>query len=172
MSYINTATGAYPLSADDVRADFPNTSFPASAADFEIAIAREGYEPVQMTVPPTVDHAKTVTEGAPTEDQGIWHQVWVITDATTGEIAERTTSKSNDVRSERTKRLADCDWTQLPDAPVDQAAWAAYRQELRDITKQVGFPWNVVWPRDPYSPIPASDAPADGLEPAGDGIEG
>ena len=31
-------------------------------------------------------------------------------------------------------------------APVDKAAWAAYRQELRDITAQAGFPWNVQWP--------------------------
>ena len=30
--------------------------------------------------------------------------------------------------------LADSDWTQLPDAPVDAAAWAAYRQQLRDFT--------------------------------------
>ena len=53
------------------------------------------------------------------------------------------------VRTDRNKRLADCDWTQLPDAPVDTAAWATYRQELRDVTAQAGFPWDVQWPVAP-----------------------
>jgi len=53
------------------------------------------------------------------------------------------------VRSERNQRLAACDWTQLSDAPVDATAWAAYRQELRDVTGQEGFPWAVVWPATP-----------------------
>ena len=53
------------------------------------------------------------------------------------------------VRADRNKRLAECDWTQLADAPVDGAAWAAYRQDLRDIPSQAGFPWNVIWPVEP-----------------------
>ena len=50
------------------------------------------------------------------------------------------------VRSERDRLLAASDWTQVADAPVDQAAWATYRQALRDIPQQAGFPFNVVWP--------------------------
>lgn len=53
------------------------------------------------------------------------------------------------VRADRTARLAACDWTQLADAPVDAAAWAAYRQDLRDVPSQAGFPWEVVWPVAP-----------------------
>jgi hypothetical protein len=45
--------------------------------------------------------------------------------------------------------LAESDWTQLPDAPVDKEAWATYRQALRDITKQDGFPEDVEWPTRP-----------------------
>lgn len=52
------------------------------------------------------------------------------------------------IRADRNKRLADCDWTQLPDAPVDATAWAAYRQELRDITAQPD-PFNIIWPTAP-----------------------
>jgi len=55
----------------------------------------------------------------------------------------------SDVREERNTRLAACDWTQLPDAPVDREAWAAYRQALRDITDQPDFPDNVEWPIPP-----------------------
>jgi hypothetical protein len=53
------------------------------------------------------------------------------------------------VRDDRNKRLADCDWTQLPDAPVDRTIWAAYREELRNVPQQEGFPWNVIWPEQP-----------------------
>ena len=53
------------------------------------------------------------------------------------------------VRSQRNALLLASDWTQLPDAPVDQAAWAVYRQELRDVPDQVGFPASVVWPVAP-----------------------
>ena len=57
--------------------------------------------------------------------------------------------KAQEVRIERNAFLAQSDWTQVADAPVDQAAWAAYRQQLRDITKQSGFPNNVIWPTKP-----------------------
>lgn len=55
------------------------------------------------------------------------------------------------VRRERNEKLSACDWTQLADSTADKAAWATYRQALRDITKQDGFPWNIVWPTEPTS---------------------
>jgi hypothetical protein len=53
------------------------------------------------------------------------------------------------VREQRNQLLRNCDWTQVADAPVDKAAWATYRQELRDLTSQEGFPFNVVFPNPP-----------------------
>lgn len=50
-----------------------------------------------------------------------------------------------DVRTERNRRLAGSDWTQLPDSPADKPAWAAYRQQLRDVTQQPD-PFNIDWP--------------------------
>ena len=50
------------------------------------------------------------------------------------------------VRSERDRRLKESDWTQVADAPVDAAAWATYRQALRDIPQQSGFPSDIDWP--------------------------
>jgi len=52
-------------------------------------------------------------------------------------------------RQERNALLVASDWTQVADAPVDQAAWAAYRQELRDVTSQETFPSEVTWPVAP-----------------------
>jgi hypothetical protein len=57
--------------------------------------------------------------------------------------------QASTVRQSRSDRLADCDWTQVADSPVDKAVWATYRQALRDITTQSGFPWNVTWPDSP-----------------------
>jgi hypothetical protein len=58
---------------------------------------------------------------------------------------------TQDARSIRSVRLAACDWTQVADAPVDREAWAAYRQALRDVTLQDGFPLNIIWPNPPES---------------------
>lgn len=53
------------------------------------------------------------------------------------------------VRNHRNMLLTQSDWTQVADAPVDQAAWAAYRTALRAIPQQAGFPDNVQWPNQP-----------------------
>jgi hypothetical protein len=53
------------------------------------------------------------------------------------------------IREERDQLLLKCDWTQLPKSPVDAAAWEEYRQALRDVPAQDGFPNDVVWPEKP-----------------------
>ena len=54
-----------------------------------------------------------------------------------------------EARAKRNTLLAASDWTQVLDAPVDQTAWAVYRQALRDITSQAGFPTTIDWPVAP-----------------------
>lgn len=52
-----------------------------------------------------------------------------------------------DIRTQRNALLLASDWTQIPDYPgADKQTWATYRQALRDITKQSGFPFTVNWP--------------------------
>lgn len=54
------------------------------------------------------------------------------------------------VRAERDRLLAASDWTQIPDAPVDPAAWAKYRQALRDLPAKIKDPTaEVAWPEPP-----------------------
>jgi len=75
-----------------------------------------------------------------------------VTTAAENEAAYKVTKDAEQaqrVRDDRNKRLAECDWTQLADSPVDKTVWATYRQELRDITKADGFPWTMVWPVKP-----------------------
>jgi hypothetical protein len=63
--------------------------------------------------------------------------------------AMKDAEQANSVRQNRTQLLKDSDWTQLADSTADKAAWATYRQALRDITAQAGFPWGVQWPTQP-----------------------
>lgn len=54
--------------------------------------------------------------------------------------------------AQRDAALQSSDWTQLPDVPVSneqRAVWAAYRQELRDVPSQTGFPEQIIWPVSP-----------------------
>ena len=54
-------------------------------------------------------------------------------------------------RAERDRLLSASDWTQVADAPVDRAAWAAYRQALRDWPEAgTGFPDVATLPEQPH----------------------
>lgn len=63
--------------------------------------------------------------------------------------ANKDAQQAKSVRATRGEKLADSDWTQVADAPVDKAVWATYRQALRDVTAQSGFPWTITWPDAP-----------------------
>ncbi len=92
---------------------------------------------------------------------GKWHTKYVLgpvftdnEDATAAEQeaayrAQKDAEQAGSVRAQRTQKLKDSDWTQVADAPVDKAAWATYRQALRDIPSQAGFPWDIQWPVEP-----------------------
>jgi hypothetical protein len=59
-------------------------------------------------------------------------------------------SQAHRVRVDRTLRLQASDWTQGKDiADEVSTAWATYRQALRDVPSQEGFPWGVIWPEQP-----------------------
>lgn len=149
MSYINTLSGEYPLSSRDIIRQNPNTSFPSEVAEFEASLPDLGYAVVQPKPQPQVDHTLNVTEGQPELIEDVYYQTWVVTDASSEEVTVRTQQQAAAVRFQRTDLLAGSDWTQLEDAPVDKVAWSFYRQLLRDITEQAGFPWEVVWPDTP-----------------------
>lgn len=60
------------------------------------------------------------------------------------------------IRAKRDQLIAESDWTMIPGATVDQAAWAAYRQVLRDLpqTYAATGPESVVWPVEPSTAGP------------------
>jgi hypothetical protein len=92
---------------------------------------------------------------------GKWYTKYVLgpifTDNDSGTAAEqeaaykarRDSEQATNVRNDRNNRLSESDWTQVEDSQVDKAAWATYRQALRDVPTQAGFPWDVAWPTQP-----------------------
>lgn len=80
---------------------------------------------------------------------GKWYTKYSVADMDAEAIAAKDAEQAKSVREQRTEKLKSSDWTQVADAPVDKAAWATYRQALRDITVQAGFPWDIEWPVAP-----------------------
>lgn len=74
-------------------------------------------------------------------------------EAYNGEVTvEEIPMTADEARTQRDKLLAETDWTQVLDAPIDAAtreAYRAYRQALRDIPQQEAFPDTITWPELP-----------------------
>ncbi len=82
--------------------------------------------------------------------EGLYRPKWDGEQWVEGETQENINAiLAEKIRARRNQLLAESDWTQLPDAPADTADWAVYRQELRDIPEQTGFPTEVSWPAEP-----------------------
>jgi len=89
----------YPYTMDDLYSDYPNTSFPdklenSTLAEFDIYIVNEQPQP-------QVDYTKNVKEETPNLMNGEWHQDWVVSDATSDEIAQRQSDMINAVKQQR-----------------------------------------------------------------------
>lgn len=139
----------YPFAPQQLRLEHPNTSFPRDMSPG--LLANFGVFVVEPTPKPEPTSRQKVVEGPPEFDAaaGTWRQTWNVLDLDVDELAERERQLVKRLREQRDARLAASDWTQVADAPVDQAAWAIYRQALRDLPAQIGFPFDVVWPEPP-----------------------
>ena len=114
------------------------------------ALIRSGWYPIESVKPETFADATEVWDSESFDiesDKVIW--TLIKRDKTAEELQAEADQKAELWRIERNARLAESDWTQVADAPVDKAAWATYRQALRDITTQDGFPGSIEWPTQP-----------------------
>jgi hypothetical protein len=113
-------------------------------------VVQFGIHQLKLVTPPYFDPATQKREHGPALlIDGVWTQNYIVTDLDGGEAAAKVDEQWAIVRAERNAKLLASDWTQVLDAPVDAAAWAEYRQALRDITEQAD-PFAIMWP-----PIPA-----------------
>lgn len=139
----------FPYSLRNLRADNPNVSFPASIDEETLAAYGVVLVSVQETPPYDPSTHKVVQAAAPVLVDGTWQIVKTVAEKSQEEVGVEQEQAAFDAREERNNLLRESDWTQVPDAPVDREAWALYRQALRDITTQEGFPSNVVFPTKP-----------------------
>ena len=130
----------------DYRAMFSGTSFPPNGPSPEF-LADKGCMIVTVFKPHDRATQKLVPASPYIEGNTVF--TVAVQNKTQEELDAGIASLASQMRSQRNQKLAECDWTQLSDAPVDKTAWATYRQALRDITSQEGFPWTITWPEAP-----------------------
>ena len=130
----------------DYREVFPNTSFTAFGPNDEFLRENDAYR-VTSWLPHDRATEKLVAS-IPYIQNGIAYTV-MVEPKTQEELDADYQAKPAAVRAQRNRLLSECDWTQLADAQVDKQAWAAYRQALRDVPSQDGFPDTIVWPEKP-----------------------
>lgn len=164
MEIRNRSTGAI-TTISQFKAEHSSTSFPKQITTQ--ILDSYGYDVVLNGPAATV----TAPYGVSTRDgveevDGQWFTRFVagpVFTETTDDDGNVTTAADNEaayragvdakaaatVRTERNKKLADSDWTQLADSGADATAWATYRQSLRDLPSSDGFPHDVTWPTAP-----------------------
>ena len=134
----------YPV---NFQRDFPNVSFSYPITDDQLP---EGVFRIKQVSPPEAQFDEKVTENFPTEVDGVWTQKWLVEKLSDVELQNKINDVASSVRSKRSHLLYISDWTQGKDISDEVSlAWQPYRQALRDITEQEGFPLNVVWPTQP-----------------------
>lgn len=158
--FIDNNTGKL-YSRKEVISLFPNVSLPSKWTNATLNFLN--ISELITEEKPEVNNPvqKAVLQDPVKNEEGIWVRSWSIENIYTSDefntqeqyeahhlqLIEDNLSLS--VREQRNDLLTSSDWTQIADAPVDQAAWATYRQALRDIPLQAGFPNTVNWPIEP-----------------------
>lgn len=143
MQYLKANNGVvatYPYSIGQLWKDNPNTSFPKIPS--EQLLAEWDVYPVTVDEIPVYN---SLTQNAEQDDpQNVddqWSVAWIVSNL------DQSVAEQN-VRNRRTQLLTESDWMALSDVTIT-TEWADYRQSLRDITSQEGFPYNVIWPVKP-----------------------
>ena len=139
-------TGAV-VTSSEFRAMHPNTGFPQVLVE-EILDAF-GADPVFNGPQAQPSRYQMAYRDGVEQVDGRWFTKYSVADLDDEAKAAKDAEQAKSVRDTRNQKLKDTDWTQVADAPVDKAAWAAHRQALRDITSQAGFPWDINWPDQP-----------------------
>jgi hypothetical protein len=129
----------YPYSLGNLRMDFSNTSFPKDINDE--TINELGVYKVSPTQRPQHDGAfQRLSDSVELVNES-WIQKWIIENASQEEA-------EIGIRTKRNMLLQETDWMALSDNTLTQE-WVDYRQALRDVTDQEGFPFEVEWPAKP-----------------------
>ena len=162
MLFVQLDTGL-PKTQVQLRKEHSNMSLPQSWTEDTFALLNVAR--VQKTEAPAVGQYQTARKEGIENVDGVWKEKWSVVDmfsdytddeGVTHTKAEQEAAYQADldaksaisIRNQRDAKLAETDWTALSDVTMS-AEMAAYRQALRDITTQDGFPHEVTWPLKP-----------------------
>jgi len=136
----------YPII--NIRSMYPNTSFPAEIKQSDLP---SGIVIVNQALDiPVAPEGFKIEEQTPVLIAGKWYRSYGVVSISEEQLENIRHAKASSVRAKRNQLLAECDWTQFKDISESVSTlWAPYRQALRDITDQPGFPFSVKWPRSP-----------------------
>ena len=149
---INGVAVKYPYTQTDLVWDNPSTSFPMGGVPAD-TLSEWGMFPVQPVSAPQFNAAThKLVECTPLYDGQSWIQQWAVEAISQDEIDASNVQRAASVRADRNARIAATDWRvvkALEDGNGLNFDLAVYRQALRDIPEQPGFPLNIVWPTAP-----------------------
>ena len=138
-------------SQGEIRQMYPNTSFPKTWSP-EL-VEELGLDPVfESPAPATTIYQTAFKDGVEQDAKGNWVWKWSISEMSDEAKAAKDAEAAKGVRASRDAKLAECDWLVIKAMETGVALstdWAAYRQALRDVPAQAGFPHNVTWPAKP-----------------------
>lgn len=86
------------------------------------------------------------------QEDGSWAQVMVQVEISQEQYQNNVNIQIQAVKADRDRMITSTDWVvskSLESGEPVPNAWKVYRQALRDITTQSGFPFNVQWPQPP-----------------------
>ena len=149
---INTNSKEYPYSLSKLLTDYPNTSFPEMNILYQNDELLKAFNVFRVIAEPIPQYDKTIQTHVEIEPEFInsmWRRKWLIKELSDLEKLEIRRNEEQTVISQRNALLASSDWTQLSDVSIDKEAWSSYRQQLRDISNQSEYPFNVQWPSAP-----------------------
>lgn len=140
-----------PITEQQFLRFFNRTSFPVPLA-YDV-IEEYGYAFYCDSTPPSPGRYEVVEPDNPVHiSRGVWERGWSLREMVEEERAVKDAEQAQTIRVQRNSKLVLSDWTQFTDSPLDEEAklaWALYREELRAVTTQPGFPWDVEWPISP-----------------------
>ena len=141
-----------PITVGDYRELFPNTSFGENGASDEFLAANNAKK---VTLFKAHDRLTQKLVSCAPYDDGQFVSMVQVDSLTADEIQAAKDSAMAQVRGQRNQLLKDCDWTQIADCTADKAAWATYRQALRDLPSTITEPRTFAdWPHNPdYVPM-------------------
>jgi hypothetical protein len=130
---------------------FNNVSFALPLASEDVV--SRGYAFYQDSIRPEHEIYEVVEPSAPVQvSDDLWEKGWSVRQMTDDEISDVDNGLASSARDSRNQLLSTSDWTQFNDSPLSEAdkeSWATYRNALRDVPAQAGFPWDIDWPELP-----------------------